>query len=90
MKTVNGVSVVGSGDITIDTSLYKFVNALPTSDIDPTKIYIVPRKSGGADGPRNVYAEYVYIKGTRNQWEELGAIVVDATITPQSTNPVQG
>lgn len=90
MKTVNGVSVVGSGDITIDTSLYKFVNALPTSDIDPTKIYIVPRKSGGADGPRNIYAEYVYIKGTRNQWEELGAIVVDATITPQSTNPVQG
>lgn len=90
MKTVNGVSVVGYGDISIDTSLYKVVNALPTSDIDPTKIYIVPRKNGGADGARNVYAEYVYIKGHPDRWEELGAVVVDADITPQSTNPVQG
>lgn len=91
MKSVNGVSVVGSGDITIDTTLYKSVDALPTTGIDPTKIYIVPRKNGGADGPRNTYAEYVYIKEHYgNEWEELGAVVVDAQITPQSTNPVQG
>lgn len=91
MKSVNGVSVVGSGDITIDTSLYKWVDVLPTTGIDATKIYIVPRKNGGASGPRNTYAEYVYIKENHgNEWEELGAVVVDDQITPQSTNPVQG
>lgn len=90
MKSVNGVSVVGSGDITIDTSLYKWVDVLPTTGIDATKIYIVPREKGGAGGPCNTYAEYVYIKENYgNEWEELGAVVVDDQITPQSTNPVQ-
>lgn len=95
MKTVNGVSVVGSGNISIDLSLYKVVDSLPTTGIDATKIYIVPAKT---TEDKNIKAEYVYTGNPAStydasKWEKLGEaqtnIVVDAELSATSTNPVQ-
>lgn len=95
MKTVNGVSVVGSGNISIDLSLYKVVDTLPTTGIDATKIYIVPAKT---TGDKNIKAEYVYTGNPASaydatKWEKLGEaqtnIVVDAELSETSTNPIQ-
>lgn len=95
MKTVNGVSVVGSGNISIDLSLYKVVDSLPTTGIDATKIYIVPAKT---TGDKNIKAEYVYTGNPAStydasKWEKLGEaqtnIVVDAELSATSTNPIQ-
>lgn len=95
MKTVNGVSVVGSGNISIDLSLYKVVDSLPTTGIDATKIYIVPAKT---TEDKNIKAEYVYTGNPAStydasKWEKLGEaqtnIVVDAELSETSTNPVQ-
>lgn len=90
LKSVNGVSVVGPGNISIDLSLYKYVDKLPTTDIDATKIYVTPI-SGRESGKKNEFEEYIYIKKYNNQWdwEKLGDVVVDSVIKPQSTNPVQ-
>jgi hypothetical protein len=95
MKTVNGVSVVGSGNISIDLSLYKVVDTLPTTGIDATKIYIVPAKT---TGDKNIKAEYVYTGNPASaydatKWEKLGEaqtnIVVDEELSETSTNPIQ-
>lgn len=94
MKTVNGVSVVGSGNISIDLSLYKVVDSLPTTGIDVTKIYIVPAEK---TGDKNIKVEYVYTgdpaKYDATKWEKLGEaqtnIVVDVALSATSTNPVQ-
>ena len=95
MKTVNGVSVVGYGDISIDLSLYKVVDSLPTTGIDATKIYIVPAKT---TEDKNIKAEYVYTGNPSatydaSKWEKLGEaqtnIVVDAELSATSTNPIQ-
>lgn len=95
MKTVNGVSVVGSGNISIDLSLYKVVDTLPTTGIDATKIYIVPAKT---TEDKNIKAEYIYTGNPAStydatKWEKLGEaqtnIVVDAELSATSTNPIQ-
>lgn len=95
MKTINGESVVGYGDIHIDLSLYKVVDTLPTTGIDATKIYIVPAKT---TGDKNIKAEYVYTGNPASaydasKWEKLGEaqtnIVVDAELDETSENPVQ-
>lgn len=95
MKTVNGVSVVGSGNISIDLSLYKVVDSLPTTGIDTTKIYIVPAQT---TGDKNIKVEYVYTGDPTNaydasKWEKLGEaqtnIVVDTELNADSTNPIQ-
>lgn len=95
MKTVNGESVVGSGDIKIDLSLYKVVTDFPTSNIDATKIYL---KLASSTAEKNVYAEYIYTGDTTaaydaSKWEKLGeaqtSITVDSAFSTSSTNPVQ-
>lgn len=95
MKTVNGESVVGSGDIKIDLSLYKVVTDFPTSNIDATKIYL---KLASSTAEKNVYAEYIYTGNTTaaydaSKWEKLGeaqtSIIVDTALSTTSTNPVQ-
>lgn len=95
LKSVNGVSVVGSGNISIDLSLYKVVDSLPTTGIDATKIYIVPAKT---TEDKNIKAEYVYTGNPASaydatKWEKLGEaqtnIVVDAYLSDTSINPVQ-
>ncbi len=64
LKSVNGQSVVGSGDITIDLSLYKVVTALPATG-DPSKIYLVA-KSGATEG--DVYTQHAWLNG---KWVKL-------------------
>lgn len=95
MKTVNGESVVGSGNIKIDLSLYKVVTDFPTSNIDATKIYL---KLASSTAEKNVYAEYIYTGDTTaaydaSKWEKLGeaqtSITVDSAFSTSSTNPVQ-
>lgn len=74
-KTINGTSVKGAGDIHIDLTLYKVVSALPTSDIDATKIYLV--KDSSVDG--NLYSEYMYVD---SKWEKLGSFRSSVDLEP--------
>lgn len=64
-KTINGHSILGEGDILIDTSLYRIVNKLPTDNIEE-KIYVLVSYGSEID---NDHTEWVYID---NQWEKLG------------------
>lgn len=76
MKTVNGQSVLGSGNIAIDLSLYKVVESLPTTGIDANKIYLV---LSGTSGTQNKYTEYIY---ANNAWEKIGEYKADVDLTP--------
>lgn len=67
LKTINGSSIVGDGDIELDLSLYKIVSSLPTENIDENKIYLVA-DANNVEG--NLYDEYVYANGA---WEKLGS-----------------
>lgn len=79
LKTINGESLVGTGDITIDLSLYKVVTALPIEDIDTNKIYLVLSTESEE---ANIYTEYVYVNDT---WEELGKYEAKVDLTPYLT-----
>ena len=102
-KTINGQSIFGSGNLTVSTSLYKIVDALPTKDIDITKIYLVP---AAATTAKNNKTEYIYL-GDPNKaydetkWEKLGdeqksatvttpggSITVDTVFLADSSNPI--
>ena len=78
IKTINNQSLLGSGDIAIDLSLFKVVSELPveTSDIDINKIYLVQSQEG-EDG--NVYIEYMYVN---NAWEEVGKYKAAINLDP--------
>lgn len=84
LKTINGTSVVGSGNIAIDLSLYKVVTSLPTTGIDATKIYLV---LSGTKGTQNNYTEYIYTGDTAaaynaGKWEKLGEYKAAVDLTP--------
>lgn len=66
LGTINGKSIENGNNITIDLTLFKVVDALPVSDIDVNKIYLLPNPAG-ADN--NTYIEYMYING---KWEAVG------------------
>lgn len=73
-RKINGKSILkadgDTSDITIDLSLFIVPanNTLPTTDINPNKIYLI--KNTGVDAStQNVYTEYMYINNT---WEKLG------------------
>lgn len=102
-KTINGQPIFGSGNITVSTSLYKIVDALPTKDIDITKIYLVPATATTA---KNNKTEYIYL-GDPNKaydetkWEKFGeeqkntnvdtsegTIVIDMVLDKTSTHPI--
>ena len=78
IKTINNQSLLGSGDIAIDLSLFKVVSELPVevSDIDINKIYLVlsPESVEG-----NVYIEYMYVD---NAWEEIGKYKATINLDP--------
>lgn len=67
LRTVNGTSIVGDGDISIDLSLYMVVDSLPTTDINEDKIYLVV-DTNNVEG--NIYDEFIYVN---NSWEKLGS-----------------
>lgn len=76
LKTVNGTSIVGSGNISIDLTLFKVVASLPSSGIDATKIYLV---KSGSSGTQNIYTEYMYVNSA---WEKLGEYQSTVDLTP--------
>lgn len=102
-KTINGQPIFGSGDLTVSTSLYQIVDALPTKDIDITKIYLVPATT---TADKNNKTEYIYIGDPSKaydatKWEKLGeeqknatietpggSIVVDTAFDTSSSNPI--
>lgn len=63
---INGQSIEDGNNVTIDLTLYKVVQQLPTSDIDENKIYLMPNPAGKDN---NTYIEYMYINGV---WEKVG------------------
>lgn len=76
IKTLNGNSLLGSGDITIDLTLYKLVDELPTENIDTNKIYLVQSET---EGESNVYTEYIY---ANSAWEKMGEYKSDVDLSP--------
>lgn len=98
VKTINGQSLVGTGNITladigIDGEIVKIVTELPAASAAVSnKMYLVPVK--GSTEAENVYAEYVKVtKDGKDAWEKLGEwkadIAVDGTLDASSTNPIQ-
>ena len=82
-KKINGKSILktygDTSDITIDLSLFIIPanNTLPTSDINPNKIYLI-KDVGAPDDSHNVYVEYMYIN---NAWEKLGEYKSDVDLS---------
>jgi len=82
IKTINGVSLLGSGDITLDLSLYKVVTELPTEDIDGDKIYLV---LSATEGESNKYTEYIYVNSA---WEKIGEYKAEVDLTDYAKKDV--
>lgn len=72
----NGISIENNViNCTIDLSLFKVVDNLPTSDIDANKIYLV---KSATEGTLDVYTEYMYVNGN---WETFGTFKTDVDLT---------
>lgn len=105
IKTINGDSIFGEGNLQLSASLYKIVDALPTTGIDTSKIYLVPASATTA---KNNKTEYIYLGDPNkaydeSKWEKLGdeqksttvttpggSITVDTALIENSPNPVAG
>lgn len=66
LSTINGQSLEEGIDITIDTTLAKIVDKLPTTDIDSNKVYIVPT---AVATNQTEFSEYIW---TGSKWDQLG------------------
>lgn len=104
-KTINGESIFGTGNLQLSASLYEIVDALPTTGIDTSKIYLVPASATTA---KNNKTEYIYLGDPNkaydeSKWEKLGdeqksttvttpggSITVDTALIENSPNPVAG
>ena len=65
--------------VNFSTDLFIIVDSLPTENIDPTKIYLVP----SADHEEsNLYIEYIYVQGS---WEKMGEFKPEIDLTPYLT-----
>lgn len=102
-KTINGASIFGSGNLQLSASLYKIVDALPTTGIDTSKIYLVPAESFTTN---NYKTEYIYLGDPNkaydeSKWEKIGdektnnitptpggSITVDTAFNATSSNPI--
>ncbi|MDD5855251.1 MAG: hypothetical protein PUC90_02795 [Prevotella sp.] len=83
LKTINGTSVVGSGNITIDLAIYTIVTALPTTGINKNKIYLLLTNEGET---QDRYTEYIYTGDTSatydaSKWEKLGKYKADVDLS---------
>lgn len=102
-KTINGASIFGTGNLQLSASLYKVVDALPTTGIDTSKIYLVPAESFTTN---NYKTEYIYLGDPNkaydeSKWEKIGdektnnitptpggSITVDTAFNTTSSNPI--
>ena len=66
-------TIVGAINEALSKTGCKFivVQTLPTQDIDPLAIYLLPKTTPGTD---DVYDEYIY---TNNNWELIGTTQID-------------
>jgi hypothetical protein len=60
----------------ITTLHIEVVQALPTTDISTTTIYLVPKTTAGT---QDAYDEYINLDGTTAGWEHIGSTEVDLT-----------
>ena len=60
----------------ITTLHIEVVQALPTTDISTTTIYLVPKSTAGT---QDAYDEYINLDGTTAGWEHIGSTEVDLT-----------
>lgn len=76
------VDALISAVVTIDIEV---VQALPTTDISTTTIYLLPKTTAGTD---DVYDEYINTTGTSAGWELIGSTQVDLSnyYTKSETN----
>lgn len=97
LKTINGTSIEGSGnlslaDIGIDGNIAEIVTALPElTAAKSNKLYLL-KSAESVEG--NTYGEYIKINdGEADKWEKIGEwkayITVDDNMSDTSTNPVQ-
>lgn len=75
IKTVNNQSILGEGNLTIDLTIYRVVQSLPASDIDPNKIYLMLNPDGSTN---NAYDEYMYVN---DGWEKIGQMGQNIDLT---------
>ena len=66
LKNINGESLLGEGNITVDLSAYQVSDSVPDASSDKAKIYLVTRDS--ADG-QTTFDQYVYKDGA---WTNIG------------------
>lgn len=75
IKTINGQSVVGSGDLVLDVGLnnaFKVVSALPATG-DPNYIYLLPKSESESN---DSYYEYIWLEDY-SRWERIGSTQID-------------
>ena len=71
---------------TIDTTLFQIVSALPTSNINKNRLYIVASTNKDSEG-KNIYAEYIYTGDTSaaydaSKWEKMGEYTPTVDLSP--------
>lgn len=78
LKAGNGISISPDNTIssTLDVSLFRIVDALPTAEIE-NKIYLV-KDANGKEG-ENEYLEYLYLNG---KWELIGKYTATVDLSP--------
>lgn len=81
LKTINGQSLEGSGNIELDFTVAEVVTALPeVAKASKSKIYLVP---SSASGTNNTYAEYIKITvDSSDKWEKIGEYQANIDLTP--------
>lgn len=70
----------------LDTTLFQIVSALPTSNINKNRIYIVASTNKDPNG-KNIYAEYIYTGDTSatydaTKWEKMGEYTPTVDLSP--------
>lgn len=70
----------------IDTTLFQIVSALPTSNINKNRLYIVASTNKDPNG-KNIYAEYIYTGDTSaaydaTKWEKMGEYTPTVDLSP--------
>lgn len=75
-------AAISSAVSEIDTEIFVITNALPTTDINPNKIYVVPSAETGAT---NIYTEYMYDEAN-SEWEIIGQFKADTDLSGYYTS----
>ena len=81
LKTINGQSLEGSGNIELDFTVAEVVTELPdVAKATKSKIYLVPSSTSGTN---NTYAEYIKITvDGKDKWEKIGEYQANIDLTP--------